>query len=569
MTIIVQQPKDSNGNPQPMVYDQDTGKVIVDSNGYVLNGGQRLINVPSIADYVSTPKTQTDGFLEAVNYLLGIELSKGTSISGKIVIKNGTYNIVNPVYIPVLIPADPGVDTSMNLAISSGSTLPPTLTITPATIDKIDITFEGESEDGVILIMGDGVTAGLGGFRSGTANNYNAVNTTYKFKNMTWKPNPGYPAEGHTDTIEANLFSSAVSEFVFENITLTGIIGQDANFAIFTADTEYFNGFFNIIKNVKTRYIPGINLNPVGRVLISIKNLDLWNSGYTDNPFVINQGNDSTNKGLIIIDGVIIGQDEPVPSGITPGGSALFMLAGGTAVATTGIPATARVFAKNIKVYPLTQSGLSGFYAAQWNNVDAEIDIINGSTGAVVIGYATNDRIKVNYINTLSSNIVPVNSGSISNSEIELNAYNYYTANVPNPLIQFNNSINNLKITLNIYGYAFGTTTPVLYWAGSSSDTYTDVGLDGNLTDQLNNSTASLTNVSLISSITKNAIPFSQIAQNISPISTPSVPASATAQENTHFNHSTIPSPVLLYRLSLCYHLGSVYKPVLTLLLLC
>ena len=69
MTVIVQQPTDSNGNPQPMVYDSDTKKVIVDSNGYVLNGGQRLVNVPSKANYVSTPKTQTSGIQEAVNYV--------------------------------------------------------------------------------------------------------------------------------------------------------------------------------------------------------------------------------------------------------------------------------------------------------------------------------------------------------------------------------------------------------------------------------------------------------------------------------------------------------------------
>ena len=68
MTVIVQQPTDSNGNPQPMVYDQDTGKIIVDSNGYVINGGKRLVNVPTKADYVSTAKTTTAGIQEAVNY---------------------------------------------------------------------------------------------------------------------------------------------------------------------------------------------------------------------------------------------------------------------------------------------------------------------------------------------------------------------------------------------------------------------------------------------------------------------------------------------------------------------
>ena len=89
MTVIVQQSTDSNGNPQPMVYDQDTGKVIVDSNGYVLNGGQRLVNVPSIADYVSTPKTQTAGIQEAYNWLPTITLYE-TSVGAAVPCKIGT-----------------------------------------------------------------------------------------------------------------------------------------------------------------------------------------------------------------------------------------------------------------------------------------------------------------------------------------------------------------------------------------------------------------------------------------------------------------------------------------------
>ena len=69
MTVIVQQSTDSNGNPQPMVYDSDTGKIIVDSNGYVINGGKRLVNVPTKADYVSTPKTTTSGIQEMFDYV--------------------------------------------------------------------------------------------------------------------------------------------------------------------------------------------------------------------------------------------------------------------------------------------------------------------------------------------------------------------------------------------------------------------------------------------------------------------------------------------------------------------
>ena len=88
MTVIVQQPTDSNGNPQPMVYDQDTGKVIVDSNGFIVSGSQRLVKVPSKADYVSTAKTQTAGIQEAINYAV----STGNTT---IMLKNGIYYLTN------------------------------------------------------------------------------------------------------------------------------------------------------------------------------------------------------------------------------------------------------------------------------------------------------------------------------------------------------------------------------------------------------------------------------------------------------------------------------------------
>ena len=90
MTVIVQQPTDSNGNPQPMVYDSDTGKVIVDSNGFIVSGGQKLVNIPSKADYVSTAKTQTAGIQEAIAY----KLSEG---GGTIIIKNGVYTVSAPI----------------------------------------------------------------------------------------------------------------------------------------------------------------------------------------------------------------------------------------------------------------------------------------------------------------------------------------------------------------------------------------------------------------------------------------------------------------------------------------
>ena len=92
MTVIVQQPTDSNGNPQPMVYDSDTGKIIVDSNGYVINGGKRLVNIPTKADYVNTPKTQTLGWQEAIDYAQTNKIGKITSKAKQL------YILSNPVY---------------------------------------------------------------------------------------------------------------------------------------------------------------------------------------------------------------------------------------------------------------------------------------------------------------------------------------------------------------------------------------------------------------------------------------------------------------------------------------
>ena len=89
MTVIVQPGTDSNGNPQPMVYDQDTGKVIVDGNGFIVSGGQKLVNVPSKADYVSTAKTQTSGMHEALTY---INMNGG----GEIYVRKGFYPISVP-----------------------------------------------------------------------------------------------------------------------------------------------------------------------------------------------------------------------------------------------------------------------------------------------------------------------------------------------------------------------------------------------------------------------------------------------------------------------------------------
>ena len=124
MTVIVQPGTDSNGNPQPMVYDSDTGKVIVDSNGFIVSGGQRLVNVPSKADYASTPKTQTSGIQEAINYIF-------YNGGGTVLFRKGLYDLSNAPFQTV---------PSLN-----GSTVPTILTIPGNSTDRtINISLIGE-----------------------------------------------------------------------------------------------------------------------------------------------------------------------------------------------------------------------------------------------------------------------------------------------------------------------------------------------------------------------------------------------------------------------------------------
>ena len=93
MTVIVQPNVDSNGNPQPMVYDSDTKKIIVDHNGYVLNGAkERLINVPTLLEYINSQKTQTSGLQEACEYSYSINGYTHIKIIGSVLsISNTIY----------------------------------------------------------------------------------------------------------------------------------------------------------------------------------------------------------------------------------------------------------------------------------------------------------------------------------------------------------------------------------------------------------------------------------------------------------------------------------------------
>ena len=130
MTVIVQQSTDSNGNPQPMVYDSDTGKIIVDSNGYVINGGKRLVNVPTKADYVSTPKTTTAGIQEAWNYALSTILSYSDTSAlyyiPEIKYRGGKYDIYSTVKInPPIITKNGNTYTIGNLIMKGQGSMSP------------------------------------------------------------------------------------------------------------------------------------------------------------------------------------------------------------------------------------------------------------------------------------------------------------------------------------------------------------------------------------------------------------------------------------------------------------
>ena len=103
MTVIVQPNVDSNGNPQPMVYDSDTGKVIVDHDGYVLNGGQKLVNVPTLLGYVNTPKTTSDGYGEALQYAINnpTMFGAGGYFIPEVHLLSGYFTISQPIVLNV------------------------------------------------------------------------------------------------------------------------------------------------------------------------------------------------------------------------------------------------------------------------------------------------------------------------------------------------------------------------------------------------------------------------------------------------------------------------------------
>jgi len=90
MTILVR----PQGIGDWSVKDDQTGLIIVDSQGNVLNGSDQIIaHIPVISDFVSTPVTQTAGIQEAIDY--------ASSLGGsKVYIQRGTYTINTTIVIP-------------------------------------------------------------------------------------------------------------------------------------------------------------------------------------------------------------------------------------------------------------------------------------------------------------------------------------------------------------------------------------------------------------------------------------------------------------------------------------
>ena len=251
MTVIVQPGTDSNGNPQPMVYDQDTGKVIVDSNGFIVSGGQRLINVPSKADYVSTPKTQTAGIQEAANSL--------TEYKTSIKVLDGIYTVSTTITFP-----------SLNRIHFQGNGRS-TLIIPNTNITSVfDISNIGEQ-----CIFSDfTISSGLNSNDSGSLSTYciygenTSGNTGFQtlFRNVnfwTYKTYPIYISS------TANCFGGMILDNVSDNMLPSGYYPTLGVYINITSGNivRIINSHFSGIVNVTTSELQIINSSFFGIVL--------------------------------------------------------------------------------------------------------------------------------------------------------------------------------------------------------------------------------------------------------------------------------------------------------------
>lgn len=92
MTVIVQK---TDGNI-PMAYELETGAVIVDNNGYVINGGNVVLNRLSPSGTINVTTTKTQGLNEANEFLLYRRyntVDTAVELGGKLFIRSGAYAV--------------------------------------------------------------------------------------------------------------------------------------------------------------------------------------------------------------------------------------------------------------------------------------------------------------------------------------------------------------------------------------------------------------------------------------------------------------------------------------------
>ena len=261
MTVIVQQPTDSNGNPQPMVYDSDTGKIIVDSNGYVINGGKRLVNVPTISEYVSTPKTKTAGIQEAINY----KFAEG---GGDIQLTSGIFQL-DTEYV------------SQQSAIANG---------------KIIYVPANSLSNPIITIRIKGVIGSMDDYQISYNSSPAITPTNMKQASIIYFDNvlTENPASG------SSIFSSALTpngaynnnvNIFLEDIIFTNLQPSETQYTITPIQLDQFAGFSlkNVVVNVNTPTGAMINPANTGAIGISINPAGYGNGlAIIDNVYVVN-----------------------------------------------------------------------------------------------------------------------------------------------------------------------------------------------------------------------------------------------------------------------------------------
>ena len=478
MTVIVQQPTDSNGNPQPMVYDQDTGKVIVDSNGFIVSGGQKLVNIPSKADYVRTAKTQTAGIQEASNFVKAIG-------KGKILLKRGLYQTTNTgtgsnliLYDNTVLEGEDKNSTvieflnapnSQNINLDGSNITIKNLTINSnntATLLACQSTSYITVENN-ILLNSNGFFLYFGQ-TGNTTNNYITVKDNILIGGQ-YSTNDFIGGAGEHAIITNNTLLHDAQYGGGEGITFGGgaygLVSVLIEGNIFD-DTEGY-GFHNNCVHWET------DGNNAGSVIVANNLMNIGNGGYA-----INSASNST--GNYLHDIIVIGN----------------MIFGSNASNSTlsGVPSGIQI--ANAKKLVITSNLL--------------IDLNNGGIQLTDVEETTVEN------NTLKD----TNNNNSSSSELGGNGLNIYASSTPITSQQ------NITIKGNIF-YDVANT----YQAGVAiMSAYKNVLIEGNHGFNFSYLIVRIPSIDFANNILiRNNSPFTA-----APTTTPAVPASATAQQNTN-----------------------------------